>query len=258
MKQVPLVRRRLSKTSLALLAGLAVGHAPAAIVVTVDENRDGIGTTAVNPGVPLAVSSTDLVNAGQPSLGSVSWEGFTAFTSGTTSSPAVLNDGADGGWNLTAGNTAVTTQAIPWSLTYTLDLSEAALGYDITGVDVMSLWTNDFVNQHYSVEISTLTVPVFTPLTGPVVALTATSGGSAGSSIRSSIREDGSGILASGVTGIRFVFEAQANPFGAQRIAAYREVDVFGHATIPEPSTAGLGLVAAGLTIMRRLRPRRA
>lgn len=230
--------------------------AQAAIVVTTAENRDGVGTSAVNPGVALSVSSTDLVNAGQATLASVSSSGFTAFTSGTTSSPNVLNDGSTGGWNIGAGNTAVTVQSTPWSLTYSLNLSSAAFGYDITGIDVMSLWTNDFVNQRYTVEVTTLTVPAFTTLTGPVIALTATSGGSAGSSLRSSIREDDSGILASGVTSLRFVFEAQNNPFGVSRIAAYREVDVTGLATVPEPSTRGFGLLASGLVLLRRRRCR--
>ena len=237
-----------------LIAAAIAADAPAAIVVTVDEHRDGVGTTAVNPGVALPVSSTDLVNAGQTTLASVASSGFTPFTSGTTSSPNVLNDGADGGWTLTAGNTAVTVQLTPWSLTYALDLSGAVLGYDITGIDVMSLWTNDFVNQRYTVEISTVTVPAFTALTGPVIAQTATSGGSAGSSLRSSIREDDTGVLASGVTLLRFTLEAQANPFGGSQIAAYREVDVFGAASVPEPASWSLGMVAAGLVLRRRRR----
>lgn len=239
-----------------LLTGWLTTSASGAVVVSIFENHDASGAgPAFNPGIPLSVSNSDLVNAGQLTLSGFSSAGFTPFTGGGTSSPSVLNDGQNGGWNLTAGNTAVTTQSAAWSLTYALNTSEAAFGYDISGIDVMSLWTNDYVNQRYSVEVATVSEPAFAALFGPVVATTSTTNGpNIGSSLMSSIREDFTNVLASGVTAVRFNFETQPSPAGQPHHAAYREVDIYGVASVPEPATVSFLLLGAGLAAVRRRR----
>jgi hypothetical protein len=246
------------KLSLGLvLAGCLTSLAPAAITVTRTENHDASGVVpAVNPGMALAVSAVDLVNQGRPTLASATFANFAPFTDPSgTSSPNLLNNGSNDGWNADAIHTAVTTQTTPWTLTYTLNTTGASLGYDITGIDVMSLWNNDYVNQRYSVEVTTIAVPSFTALFGPVTTDTVTfTGPNVGSSLMSSVRDNTTGLLASGVTGLRFTFQSEANPAGAQIIAAYREVDVFGAASVPEPASAGLLLLGAGLAAIRRRR----
>ncbi|MDB6077703.1 MAG: GDSL-like Lipase/Acylhydrolase [Akkermansiaceae bacterium] len=234
---------------LPLLWAFALGQsATAAITLTTTEHRDG----GDSPGVPITVSGTDLVNAGQPTLGSVSSSDFTAYGD---ASIAVLNDGLDGGWNSISSNTAVTTQTTPWALTYMLNLAGAPNGYDISRIDVMSLWTIDYVNQHYSVLISTTSNPAFTVLDANVTTTTASSQSGAGSSLLSSLTDNSpSGVIASNVTGIQFVFEAVPDPTsaGEEHQAAYREVDVFGVSSIPEPAAGTLSLIGLGVILRRR------
>jgi PEP-CTERM motif len=67
------------------------------------------------------------------------------------------------------------------------------------------------------------------------------------------ITEDATNILASGVDQIRFIYTVPNPSGGGNPGPTIREVDVFGVATIPEPSSfllCGLGFIA--LLISRR------
>lgn len=212
----------------------------AAPIVAIFESPD----TA--PGIPQSVSSSDLVDDISPALLSETSSGHTSFSG---SSPDVLNDGSpggspDGGWNLNANEGAVTTQSTPWTLTYMLDTSIAPQGYNLTQIEAMSLWTNDYVNQHYSVSVTTISNPTFTGLINDVIA--DTMNGQAASSLKSVIT-DSSGILASHVTGIQFEFETGSNG----TMAAYKEIDVFGYAAVPEPTTCLLVLFGCSTLALR-------
>ena len=223
----------------------------AAPVVNVVESPDNA------PGVSQPVSPYDLVDESSPALLSESWSGHTSFSGST---PDVLNDGSpggppDGGWNLNANEGAVTTQKTPWTLTYMLDTSIAPQGYDISSIEAMSLWLNDYVNQHYSVAIATVGNPSFTSLIDDVTANEQVLGpNDAASSLKTVITDD-TGVLATNVIGVQFLFETQPQtyaPLTGDTLAAYKEIDVYGTISVPEPAAGTLLLVACGLLALCR------
>ena len=214
----------------AVVAALSAATNLAAAVVTVTSATSDTGFT---------VSSEDLIHGVAPTAVSGTSD---PFSTGTDTTAVVLtdgsfgpaNDGANGGPNTTiVGNGA--------QIDYTL--TGSALGYDITGIDTYSGWSNNGrVNQDYTVSYATVSAPnTFIPIT-PV-----SEGGAATtpSGLKVSISET-SGILASDVIKIRFDFPAVQN-----NAVGYRELDVFG-TPVPEPVGATAAALFAGAALVVR------
>jgi hypothetical protein len=66
---------------------------------------------------------------------------------------------------------------------------------------------------------------------------------------------DNSGPLAANVDAIRFDFFTATGGLPSQE-SVYREIDIFGSATIPEPSSLGLLALGGTALLLRRVRKR--
>lgn len=130
---------------------------------------------------------------------------------------------------------------------FNFDLSSATLGYDITAIDLFSNWGSGPGRDDIRVTISMALVGTPTLFDQVVVTnefiefenAAATQGAM-------NITGDGGGLIGTGIAAIRFDFPNQEA--GA---VGYSEIDVFGTATIPEPSSALL-LGLGSLTLLRR------
>ena len=135
--------------------------------------------------------------------------------------------------------------------TYTFDLTTNTLGYDIIMIQAYSAW-GDRSNQSYRIFYAQVSdTSTFIQLAGDITA-TVTGQSSFVSSIITRIEDStpGTAIL-SNVTSIRFVqFDGPGMFDGIETV--YRELDVVGFASIPEPTTSVLGLGAAILLLYRR------
>lgn len=190
------------------------------------------------------ISATDLVNAGRNSLASVG------------SAP----DGPQVGFAITAANNgaglADSTDSLwyqpGWTtnLTFTLNTNPAtggsATGYDISSVSVFAGWTDlaVFSDQIWDLQVATTTVPAFTSLHAVNFMPYTNTEDTAVTSSRVVLTDD-TGVIATGVTAVRFAI-SKPTIYGT----VFKEFDVYGTATIPEPATwimlvAGLsGLLA--------------
>ncbi len=190
-----------------------------------------------------AVSATDLING----VAGVVTGSALGGQEGTSSNVNVLTDGTFGTANLNtpAGLASTVSIASNTTITYSLNTIAFPLGYNITGINTYSGWRDSGRdNQDYSIEFSTIANPLVFNLYN-TLSLVANSGG--GSSLTST---DTSGLLATNVAAVRFVFGNQENGY-----VGYRELDVFGVGieAIPEPtSLAALSL--GGLALLRRRR----
>ena len=129
--------------------------------------------------------------------------------------------------------------------TYDFDLTVNTLGYDITMIQAYSAWA-DRASQSYRIFYAQVGNPLFFQLGADITAL----GGTASVITRTEDSVPGTSIL-SNVSSIRFVqFDGPGALDGTNTV--YRELDVVGSATIPEPTTSVLGLGAAILLLYRR------
>lgn len=126
-------------------------------------------------------------------------------------------------------------------IAYTLDTTINTFGYDISSIGIYTGWA-DFNRNAINVTVSYSTVA--SPMT--FVDLTIVTQSSAATRFESAVvtESSSSNLLASGVKSIKFTFGAQEfNGVG------YKELDVIGIATIPEPSSmillglSGLGFI---------------
>lgn len=195
------------------------------------------------------ISTTDLLaGATQTPTGSA----FTGDSNG-------IHDGISLANNLTAtgGNIYLNVNG---NVTLTYDLTGSVTGYDLTSIVSIAGWTTNA--QHHAAQFYEVLFSVVGSTDYTSLSLTggAASGGkvsydpiaSGQGSTKVTITEDSSGIIASGVDSIRFVLTHQ--PDNLENDTVYREIDVFGNATVvPEPSVALLG----GLGLLALLRRRR-
>lgn len=133
---------------------------------------------------------------------------------------------------------------------FNFDVSTNTLGYDITGVDLFSNWGSGDGRNEIKVQISFALVGTPTVFDQSILTPAAynpvSTGDVDGTQGLMSITDD-SGNIASGIAAVRFDWlSPQEN--GA---VGYSEIDVFGTATIPEPSSALL-LGLGSLTLLRR------
>lgn len=198
----------------------------------------------------LNISTIDLIQAGAPSLsGSV-----------TASSPATFSEtGSNDG---TATQTSGLTywggvNSAGQDLTYLL--TGSATGYDILTVNSIYGWQDSRSRhsaQQWTLEVTTVTNPTFTPIHSVTYTPFAPTDNAEGST--QVTLTDTTGVIASGVTGIRFhidPFSSPGSPGFSGELGVIRELDVLGVATVPEPSSFGL-CTFAGLLICSRFRRR--
>lgn len=179
------------------------------ITVLADPNANFIITYTEGNEESPSVSNTDLLQTAQTER---------TFTGGSYFNQInVLTDG-----NSTDQDVIYTGS----TLTYTLDTSTNPLGYDISGIDVLTRWAdNGLINPNVSISYSLVGSPDdFVSLT--TVRFTSTVGGS-NPWTKSNIYNEGAKIR-SGVAKIKFEFGAQ--PYN---MTGYSEIDVFGVATSP-------------------------
>lgn len=173
----------------------------------------------------------------------------TSLTSTTWPTNNNINNGTTGAFNENSGtNPANVTTGSTASYTFFLDVGTNPLGYDIASINSFSGWGDNRAGQSYTIYLSTVATPlVFNQITPGGTGFDAVSVGASGQSLVTSVVDNTSAPLGTGVHSIRF--DVGVN--GAGNV--WREIDVIGAATIPEPSAAILG----GLGLLALLRRRR-
>lgn len=137
--------------------------------------------------------------------------------------------------------------------TYTFDTTLNTFGYDITAIQAYSAWDATRHGQSYQLFYALVGAPTTFLTLGTNVLATA-SGTFTNASVITRTQDNVLGTsLLSGVASIRFVHATSGgidtNP-GTGTV--YRELDVEGFASIPEPTTSVLGLCASALLLRRR------
>lgn len=221
----------LAVVALASLAGIS----QAAVTFSGAANNTGF---TVNATTPLTIVHADIAyNSGENN----------AVPGGPNFWP-VLDDGSFGGADQT-GSTVIFGDANSNGLLYRFTDGASTIG----SISVYSGWANNGrIEQHYSVYTTadatvngsstwTLLATVDNGAGGPTGFTTG-----ADNSLRTTIFDNASSTLASGITGLRFNFSGGQQNGGV----GYKEIDV---EVIPEPSAALLG----GLGMLALLRRRR-
>jgi hypothetical protein len=145
---------------------------------------------------------------------------------------------------------------------YTFTLTGSSTGYTITQIQSVAGWTDSQLgDQDFDVFITTVSNPTFTQLGGDFSndPFTAANTGTTVPNATMTTITDGTGIIASGVTGIRFHLIstgfAQETSNGSTLGTLYRDVAVTGTPTsVPEPASVALLVGATGLILSSRRR----
>ncbi len=223
----------------AALAAFALNAYAAPIV---QMNANDASTQTAYP-----ASATDLINQGQATFLSETSTGFSSLAGSNT---AAMNNGVLG--SVTPGNpvadlpdTAVDLDGT-WTTTYALNISTNTLGYDITNIKTIAGWVDQRVNQKYELLYSTVALPATFVSLGTFSNTPYNSDTGATNAFSSQITlTDTTGIIASGVSNIRFNFQTPGAAVNDATV--YREIDVQGVATVPEPGTfamlGGMGML---------------
>lgn len=220
-------------------------------------NASTVVTTALGAGensFNSNISSTDLVQAGAASLGSVT----------ASRTPTFPVSGVNDGSGAHSGGVSYWGGAAPAAVDLTFNLTGSATGYDISSVNSIFGWSDvryRHAAQNWELYVQTVSNATFTQIGSVHLNPWGAYDGAAGST---QVTMTGStGLLASGVTAIRF----HLLPYGAlgdtgytAEVGVIRELDVFGQATgavnpasVPEPGTVALlGLCATALVASRR------
>jgi len=227
-----------SMVSAAAVALLAVCLLPAisSAVIVQTTTYDHTSQTSFFP-----ISTDDLINTGQSTFLSQDITG----SANSTGVPSNLNNGSTG--TATTHATAYWDHSNVWSTTFNLDTSSNTLGYDITEINTVAGWTNANVFQEYELFVSVVGDASFTSLGTVNMTFIALDGLNHSTQAKWT---DTTGTIATGVDAVRFVFADDIAPIAA----IYREIDVIGAATVPEPSS--MALVALSLVGMISLRKR--
>jgi len=155
--------------------------------------------------------------------------------SGTNNWPGLgINNGANAA--PTVGDTGEPV-SVTGVGTYTFTLGPSASGYDIHTINVFSAWIDFRSGQNFAVLFST-DGAVFTPIidTGDRPADNVFQ--------QVSIADDGGAPLGTGITHVQFSV--------ADGSDVYREIDIIGVATVPEPSSSALFGLGGLLLFLRR------
>ena len=218
--------------------------------------------------ISYPLSGTDLADRNSPSTWSSIATSMTGGVAGLFSSDVrYLNDGH--GYYYGAANTylpyppSTTTKTDPNGhndeianpsfapsdasyVTITFNTSVNTLGYDITKIVSLTGYTGATrTQQKYDVSVEAVGLTTWTVLYSTAVLGTAAIGENCvtiqDSGMSGAVLSNGA-VTATGIGAIRFTFH---NPNGTNSEPVYREIDVIGSATTPEPST--LVLLGCGL-----------
>lgn len=216
------------------LAALALLGASAQAAVT--------ATAVTGANNTFTVSTTDLADTSQG--GSTSFTGTANYSS---SAAKVIDGRIYNGFG--TGNTEDTLTPSVGN-TLTLNLATFALGWDISSIVVLTGVGNlqsGRSDHSYTIALSTDGTTFGTPF---INVNNTTISAAGGGEVRMTIADNPSVPLGTGIKAVRFVF-GNAWDYSENM---YREIDVLGVASVPEPSGALLG----GLGVLLLLRRRRA
>ena len=226
-----------------LLSLTIVSSASATLVIT--------PISSVGPVLPYSAfaSSTDLINAGQPTLSSAT----VSATFGSVFPGTGINDG---NYTNTTTHNAFFRSGLdfPATATYDLNVGVNTFGYDITSINSFMGWQGASSmaqgNQTYTIAYSVVGSALYSALA--TVAYSPFTGN--GSNYDSMVTvTDSGGVLASGVDSVRFTFADPGLGGGVSNPGTVvREIDVVGVASVPEPSVVAFGL--GGLLLLSRRR----
>jgi len=228
-----------------LTIGTLPGRLSAAIlqVNTISSSPIGTGVEPEYQTNVTVASSTDLVNAGQLTLSGTATAGFSG-----AGSPTVLNDGTLGAPN-NIPDTAIDNTDGSYTLTFTLSTAFDPDGYDITEIKTVAGYPTARVSQTYELFYSTIYNPSFVSLGTFFFRPTIEAGYKDHSTLID--LTDSSGVIVSNVVQLRFSVLPALGSFDENSETAYREFDVFGVGSVPEPGTFAL-LTVGALLLCRR------
>ena len=202
-------------------------------------------TVSINSG--FTVSNSDLL---QGHLASAAYSG--SFVHESNIGVAAFNNGIygsqgnQGGMN--PGQLEAATADGGSTATFILDAG-TGFGYDLTSITVFAGWDRYRGGQQYALYYDTVASPGSYNLLASVFNNTVGANSSENVNTRSLI-SDSSGVLATHVRSLRFNFGGDLTA----GFAGYREIDVNGLVSVPEPSAASLTLLSAA-ALLRRSRP---
>jgi|WetSurMetagenome_2_1015567.scaffolds.fasta_scaffold204927_1 hypothetical protein len=194
------------------------------------------------------VSNSDLINIGNAAFLSSADTGYTSFSfDGGTSTTAALNDGLQG-LSYASGNGALSSGAFDidgtWTSTFYLNG-----GYDISQIDTIASWPAARASQAYTVSVRQVGNVTFTP----VATIDHQVDPDQSSKI---VITDTLGTIAYNVDAIQFAFTV-ATGGASFKETVYRELDVFGTATlVPEPSAISLAVAGGAVLLFFRFKRR--
>jgi hypothetical protein len=137
----------------------------------------------------------------------------------------------------------------PYSVIFLLDTTINNAGYDITTINTYAGSSSYRVNQYYEIYYTTVANSSWTLLTSVAYQPYNDPNGSV-SLVSTWVNiTDTEGVLASGVNGLRFDMQTQPVGSPSNLGASYREIDVFGVASVPEPGSIML-MAAGGLALL--------
>ena len=221
-----------------------------------------LSTLATSVDAAIVAVGTSNANLDAYSSGILTNDLLTGLSPAVTGTMQFDTDGVyDGAYVSASGATnGGNSYMNPYPIVMTFDLTGSVTGYDLTSITSIAGWNanrNIHASQNYTVSVSFIGDTAYIPLTltgafdvvsgGSIVYYPFSSSGSGASKV--TITENSSGVIASGVDGIRFNFMVDS---------VFQEIDVLGVASapIPEPATSALliGFGATALVIMRRQR----
>jgi hypothetical protein len=220
-----------------LVAGLALCERSHAVIVF-NTNYD---TSSID--APQGIINNDLINNGQSSL-----SGVTYSVAGADYGDFLnLNDGSAGA---AAANAGVAIKDGVYTATFDLDITSNTLGYTINSISTLTGYSDLRIRQNFTIEYSLVGSSLYNFLGSSFDSGTT---GTTNQTLKLTVFDDASSDLLAGVDSIRFTFNLVPYPPFGNVGSAYREIDVIGAATVPEPSTyAMLGLAGLLLFVLRR------
>lgn len=203
------------------------------------------------------ILATDVIRNGSTSLSNVTTTGSVSTYGGNVAPFNNFDHLTDGGASTKINSDDIskntyfdgTSLGTNPTITFTFNTTANPDGFTLTSINTISGWADSprFSNQRYTVSLAWVGAPSTFSVLRDVTYSPFSATGNANSS-QVTLTDD-TGSLATGVSAIRFAFLSS----GADQL--FREIDVVGVASVPEPSSITLGLVGAfSLLAYRRRR----